>query len=181
MSDPLVPPFQKVGNEFLMLGTQTVADWAGSSGRRNTSTKEVAVDPRRRRSDRCRRGALRSPGRPSVARREDRRQFWVLIAAGRSSEDAAAGVGVAPALGTRWFREAGGMPPSHLSRSSKPLSGPHLSWLLSGFGVVMIGRRDQGADEGAQERLPAAPGVVDELEEAEIGGQLLLRDAPVRP
>src|SRR3954451_2637790 len=54
-------------------------------------------------------------------------------------------------------------------------------WLLSGFGVVMIGRRDQGADEGAQERLPAAPGVVDELEEAEIGGQLLLRDAPVGP
>src|SRR3954470_5212676 len=90
----------------------TLVDRAGSSGRRNTSTKEVAVDPRRRRSDRCGRGALRSPGRPSVARREDRRQFWVLIAAGRSSEDAAAGVGVAPALGTRWFREAGGMPPS---------------------------------------------------------------------
>src|SRR3954463_15315250 len=101
---------------------------AGSSGRRNTSTKEVAVDPRRRRSDRCRRGALRSPGRPSVARREDRRQFWVLIAAGRSSEDAAAGVGVAPALGTRWFREAGGIPPSHLARSSKPLSERHLSF-----------------------------------------------------
>src|SRR3954468_4004580 len=54
-------------------------------------------------------------------------------------------------------------------------------WLLSGFGVVRVGRRDQGADEGAQERLPAAPGVVDELEEAEMGGQLLLRDAPVRP
>src|SRR3954447_22074788 len=53
--------------------------------------------------------------------------------------------------------------------------------LLSGFGVVMIGRRDQGADEGAQERLPAAPGVVDELEEAEIGGELLVRDATVRP
>src|SRR3954466_9801269 len=83
-------------------------DRAGSSGRRNTSTKEVAVDPRRRRSDRCRRGALRSPGRPSVARREDRRQFWVLIAAGRSSEGAAACVGGAPALGARWVRGGGG-------------------------------------------------------------------------
>src|SRR4051794_25791718 len=53
--------------------------------------------------------------------------------------------------------------------------------LLSGFGVVRIGRCDQAGDEGAEERLPAAPGVVDELEEAEIGGQLLLRDAPVGP
>src|SRR3954462_3481487 len=55
------------------------------------------------------------------------------------------------------------------------------SWLLSGFGVVSIGSRDQGGDEGAKERLPAAPGVVHELEEAEIGGQLLLGDAAVRP
>src|SRR4051794_41776817 len=92
---------------------------AGSSGRRNTSTKEVAVDPRRRRSDRCGRGALRSPGRPSVARREDRRQFWVLIAAGRSREGAAAGGGGAPALGARWFRGGGGRPPSQPSRAAK--------------------------------------------------------------
>src|SRR5947209_3689242 len=41
--------------------------------------------------------------------------------------------------------------------------------------------RGQAGDEGAEERLPAAPGVVDELEEAGIGGQLLPRDAPVRP
>src|SRR3954452_16761746 len=66
-----------------------------------------------------------------------------------------------------------GRPPRNPTRDFKRL--------LSGFGVVRIGRRDQGADEGAQERLPAAPGVVDELEEAEIGGQLLLRDATVRP
>src|SRR4051794_34302295 len=54
-------------------------------------------------------------------------------------------------------------------------------WLLSGFGVVRIGRCDQAGDEGAEERLPAAPGIVDELEEAEIGGQLLPRDAPGGP
>src|SRR5215218_5116433 len=88
----------------------------------------VAMSIRRRRSDWSGRGALWSPGRPCVARREDRRQFWLLIAAGHSSEDAAAGVGMAPALGTRWFREAGGMPPSHLSRSSNLLSARHLSF-----------------------------------------------------
>src|SRR5829696_2553211 len=83
---------------------------------------------RKRRSDRSGRGALPSPGRPFVARREDRRQFWAAIAAGRSSEDAAVGAGVSPAVGARWFRRAGGMPPSHLSRSSKPLSGRSLSF-----------------------------------------------------
>ncbi len=39
---------------------------------------------------------------------------------------------------------------------------------------------DQGCDEGAEEGFAAAPGVVHELEEAEIERQLLLRDAPVR-
>ena len=53
--------------------------------------------------------------------------------------------------------------------------------LLSGFGVVSIGLRDQGGDEGAEECFAAAAGVVYELEEAEIGGQLLLRDAAMRP
>ena len=72
---------------------------------------------RQRRSDRALRGVLRSPGRPGVARREDRRRFWAFIAAGLSSEDAAMEVGVSQPVGFRWFREAGGMPPSHLSRS----------------------------------------------------------------
>ena len=70
---------------------------ADSSGRRNTSTEEVAMARRRRRSDRSGRGELRSPGRPGVARREDRRRFWAAIAAGLSSEDAAMEVGVSPA------------------------------------------------------------------------------------
>src|SRR4051795_3440122 len=42
----------------------------GSSGRRNTLGEEVAMTVRKRRSDRSGRGALPSPGRPSVARRE---------------------------------------------------------------------------------------------------------------
>ena len=50
----------------------------------------------RRRSDRALRDKLRSPGRPGMARREDRLRFWALIAAGLSSEDAAIGAGVSP-------------------------------------------------------------------------------------
>ena len=104
----------------------------------------------RRLSDRAGRGKLRSPGRPGVARREDRRRFWAFIAAGLSSEDAAMAVGVSQPVGFRWFRKAGGMPPSHLSRSSKPLSGRYLSFAereeiallrAQGHGVREIARR----------------------------------------
>jgi len=82
---------------------------------------------RYRRSDRCVRAALRSPGRPPEAQRENCRQFWTAIASGRSSEDAAVDAGVSPAVGVRWFRRAGGMPPTHFSQS-KPLSGRYLSF-----------------------------------------------------
>src|SRR3954451_19696998 len=41
--------------------------------------------------------------------------------------------------------------------------------------------QDQSCDEGAKESFAPAPGVVHELEEAEIQRQLLLRDAPVWP
>jgi hypothetical protein len=40
--------------------------------------------------------------------------------------------------------------------------------------VVTRGSRDQGRDEGAEEGLAASAGVVNELEEAEIGGEFLL-------
>jgi IS30 family transposase len=73
-----------------------------------------------------------------------------LIAAGQSSWDAAIGVGVSEAVGSRWFREAGGMPPSALGRSSKPPSGRYLSfaereeialWRAQGHGVREVSRR----------------------------------------
>ncbi len=83
---------------------------------------------RKRRSDRAGRKALRSPGRPPVARRDELLVFWASIAAGRTSEAAAICAGISPAVGVRWFRRAGGMAPSHLSRSSKPLSGRYLSF-----------------------------------------------------
>lgn len=104
----------------------------------------------RRRSDRVLRGKLRSPGRPGVARREDRRRFWVLVAHGLSSEDAAMAVGISQPVGTRWFRESGGMAPSHLSRSSKLPSGRYLAfaereeialWRAQGLGVREVTRR----------------------------------------
>src|SRR3954468_18839863 len=129
--------------------TATEGSRADSSGRRNASTEVVAVTTRRRRSDRSGRGALRSPGRPPVARREDRRRFWAAVAAGRASEDAAAAAGGSPAVGVRWFRQAGGMPPSHLSRS-RPTSGRSLSFAereelallrAQGHGVREIARR----------------------------------------
>ena len=71
----------------------------------------------RRRSDRSLRGKLSSPGRPPVAQQEHRRRFWVLIAGGLSSEDAAIGAGVSAPVGARWFRKAGGMPPSTIAPS----------------------------------------------------------------
>ena len=84
---------------------------------------------RRRRSDRALRAVLkRSPGRPGVAQRENRRRFWAAIALGQSSEAAAVEVGVSQAVGARWFREAGGMPPKILAPSSKPPSGRYLSF-----------------------------------------------------
>jgi IS30 family transposase len=104
----------------------------------------------RRRSDRALRDKLCSPGRPGIARREERRRFWSSIAAGLSSEDAAVGAGVSPPVGARWFREAGGMPPSSLAPSMKPLSGRYLTfaereeialWRAQSHGVREVARR----------------------------------------
>ena len=61
----------------------------------------------RRRSDRALRDKLRSPGRPPVARREDRRRFWMLIATGLSSEDAALRIGISQPVGFRFARRVG--------------------------------------------------------------------------
>ena len=108
------------------------------------------TDGKKRRSDRAGREKLPSPGRPSVVRVAERRRFWAAIAAGCSSEDAAMVAGVSPAVGSRWFRRAGGMPPSHLTPSSKPRSGRFLCFAereelaifhAQGHGVREIARR----------------------------------------
>src|SRR6478672_8878403 len=83
---------------------------------------------RKRRSDRSGRAPLFSPGRPPATGRDEWRRFWVAIAAGMASEDAAIAAGVSQAVGTRWFRKAGGMPSSMFRPSAKPLSGRYLSF-----------------------------------------------------
>lgn len=69
------------------------------------------------------RSAMKSPGAPSL-RRDVERRFWVEIAKGLTSEDAAVAVGASPAAGSRWFRERGGMPSIDL----KSPSGRYLSF-----------------------------------------------------
>jgi len=88
---------------------------------------------------------MRSPGRPPVARREHRQRFWAAIARGVASEDAGVEAGVSAAVGSRWFRECGGMPPSDF----RPHSGRYLSFFereeiaicrACGYGVREIAR-----------------------------------------
>ena len=104
----------------------------------------------RRASHRCTRRKLRSPGRPPAWHRENRRRFWQAIASGCTSEEAAREAGVSSPLGPRWFRSAGGMPPTHLAVSANLPSGRYLSFrerediaieLAKGSGVRTIARK----------------------------------------
>lgn len=89
---------------------------------------------------------MRSPERPNVIQRQVRCAFWERIAEGLSSEGAALACGISQAVGTRWFREAGGVAPGGLDA----LSGRYLSFAergefpllhAQGHGVPEIGRR----------------------------------------
>ena len=88
-------------------------------------------------SSRCGRPPLCSPGRPSVAARDDRQRFWTAVASGLASEGAAIRAGVSQAVGTRWFRETGGMPPSMFGSSAKPFSGRYLA-LAEREGITLL-------------------------------------------
>ena len=70
---------------------------------------------------------LYSPGHPTAVRAV-RQQFWLGIWSGLSTVEAALNAEVSWPVGVRWFREAGGMPPSHLKQSAPPLSGRYLSF-----------------------------------------------------
>jgi IS30 family transposase len=100
----------------------------------------------RQRAVRLYRGQIPSPGRPTVAWRQDRVRFWAAIAAGVMTEDAAAEAGVSSPVGFRWFRHAGGVNP----RLPETVSGRYLSseeredialWRAQGGGVREIARR----------------------------------------
>jgi len=91
------------------------------------------------------RSPMKSPGAPAL-RRDVERLFWREIASGLTSEDAALAVGVSQAVGSRWFRQRGGMPLFMVA----PVTGRYLSFpereeiaLLKGqgLGVREIARR----------------------------------------
>ncbi|GIH97827.1 IS30 family transposase [Planobispora siamensis] len=88
---------------------------------------------------------MKSPGAPAH-RREIERAFWREIAKGLLAEEAAAAVGASQAVGGRWFRHGGGMPPMDLAA----LSGRYLCfqereeiaiWKAQDVGVREIARR----------------------------------------
>ncbi len=101
------------------------------------------------------RGAMRSPGAPSL-RREVERQFWEQIVTGITSEKAAEAVGVSQPVGTRWFRHRGGMP----LFMSDPISGRYLSFAereeIALLRAQDVGVRDTVHDAFARVRVPAS-------------------------
>ena len=103
---------------------------------------------------RAMRGKIWSPGRPSTARRGDRVRFWEAIATGLSSEAAAGEAAVSPAVGTRWFREAGGMPPISLV----PVSSRYLSF-NEREEIAILNAQDVGVREIAR-RLGRSPSTI---------------------
>jgi IS30 family transposase len=89
-----------------------------------------------------------------VARREHRQRFWEAIARGLSSEDAGVEAGVSPAVGSRWFREGGGMPSIGLA----PPSGRYLSF-AEREEIAILHARDHGVREIAR-RLGRSPSTI---------------------
>ncbi|HEY3481882.1 MAG TPA: IS30 family transposase [Streptomyces sp.] len=105
----------------------------------------MAYGPKQKRA-REYRGQIPSPGRPTVAWREDRVRFWAAITRGAKTEDAAAEAGVSGPVAFRWFRHAGGVNPA----LAPTVSGRYLSFAerediailrAQGAGVREIARR----------------------------------------
>ena len=107
-----------------------------------------------RRSARVLRPSMISPGRPPGWRREHKLRFWDAIAQGLSSESSAQAAGVSPAVGTRWFREGGGM--STVSRA--PLSGRYLSFAEREEIAILNARRHTVRD--IAQRLGRSPSTI---------------------
>ena len=92
------------------------------------------------------RGQIPSPGRPTVAWRQDRVRFWAAIGRGLKTEDAGAEAGVSSPVAYRWFRHAGGVNPCLPPK----MTGRYLSfserediaiWRAQKLGVREIARR----------------------------------------
>jgi len=80
--------------------------------------------------------------------------FWVKIAAGLSSEDAAAACGVSAPVGANWFRERGGMPSIELD----PPSGRYLSF-AEREEIAVLREKGRGVRDIARE-LGRAPSTI---------------------
>ena len=63
----------------------------------------MAYGPKQKQA-RLYRGQIPSPGRPTVAWREDRVRFWSAVARGVKTEDACVEARVSGPVGFRWFR-----------------------------------------------------------------------------
>ena len=126
VTDALVMAIWRRGKPDALLhhsdrGSQSEFKWSSQR------LERAAMKRWKRQSDRSGRAALRSPGRPTIANREQMRRFWAAISAGLVSEEAAATAGVPQAVGARWFRKAGGMRPAMFGPSAQPRSGRYLS------------------------------------------------------
>jgi hypothetical protein len=109
----------------------------------------------RQKQVRAYRGQLFSPGRPSVAWREDRVRFWAAIASGVKTRDAGVAAGVSEPVAHRWFLHAGGVNP----QLAPTLSGRYLS-LSNREDIAVVA----GAGlRGARDRSPAGPKPVYDL------------------
>jgi len=90
------------------------------------------------------RPAMRSPGAPAL-RRELERSFWVEIATGATTLNAASACGVSVQAADRWFREGGGMPSIQLQLSGRYLCFAEREEIAllnaQGLGVRAIARR----------------------------------------
>ena len=87
---------------------------------------------------------MRSPGAPSHPRARER-EFWTKISTGLLPTEAGVAIGVAPVIGSRWFRQSGGMTPySWPAPSGRYLSLPEREEIAilkaTGAGVREIAR-----------------------------------------
>jgi transcriptional regulator with XRE-family HTH domain len=87
-------------------------------------------------------------------KRDVERAFWLRIAEGLTSEDAAIACGVSGPVGSRWFRQGGGMP--RIGRGAS--SGRYLSF-AEREEIALLRARDVGIREIAR-RLGRAPSTI---------------------
>ena len=127
---------------------------------------------RQQAADRAIRPKLRSPGHPKFQRHIEA-AFWAEIAKGALPEEASAVAGVAQAVGGRWFRHAGGMPPFDINKQP---SGRYLCF-AEREEIALLRAQKKGVREIAR-AIGRDPGTISrELRRnaATLGGQIEYR------